>query len=79
MLVETAKIHFEKQALVVGTLQSRQTNKAGRLTRQSGLPAFFVHATNALVLLKWLSYKLLCVEQSTSLISMLGYAKGKQI
>jgi hypothetical protein len=44
MLVATAKKHFEEQALVSGTEQSRQ---AGWLTRLLGLPAFFVPATSA--------------------------------
>ncbi len=39
----TAIAHFEEQALVVveGTEQSRQVDKAGRTTRQLGLPALF--------------------------------------
>ncbi len=32
LLVATAKIHFEEQAVVVGTKQSSQANKADRLT-----------------------------------------------
>ncbi len=36
MLVATAETHFEEQALVAGTKQSRQV---GWLTRQLGLPA----------------------------------------
>jgi hypothetical protein len=36
MPVATAKIHFEKQVLVLGTKQSSQAKKAVRLTRQSG-------------------------------------------
>jgi len=38
ILVATAKTHFEEQALVAGTKQSRQ---AGWLTRQLCLPALF--------------------------------------
>ncbi len=41
LLVATAKIHFEEQALVAGTKQSKQADKVGRPTRQSGLPALF--------------------------------------
>jgi hypothetical protein len=33
--VAAAKIHFEEQALVVGTKQSRQANKATRPTSQA--------------------------------------------
>ena len=58
MFVATAKNHFEEQVLVAGTKQSRQTDKAGsltrkegRLTRQSGMLLCFVPATSALVLL----------------------------
>jgi hypothetical protein len=36
MLVAAAKTHIEKQALVAGTKQSKQADKAVRLTRQSG-------------------------------------------
>ncbi len=36
LLVATAKSHSEKQALVVGTKQSKQANKKDRLTRQAG-------------------------------------------
>jgi len=68
------KTHFEKQALVAGTKQSKQANKADRLTRQSSLSNLFkacllcfVSATIALVLLKWMFHKIKCVEQSTSL------------
>jgi len=51
LLVASTKIHLEEQALVAGTRQSSQADKAGRLTwqvdmavrmaRQSGLPALF--------------------------------------
>jgi hypothetical protein len=41
LLVAAAKIHFQEQALVVGTKQSSQADKAGRRTRQLGLPALF--------------------------------------
>jgi hypothetical protein len=76
LLVAAAK-HTEKQALVVGTKQSRQANKvdgrwadqAGRLTGQSGLPNLFqasllcfVPATNILWL-KWMFHKLVCLEK----------------
>ncbi len=36
LLVATAKIHFEEQALVAGTKQSSQAEKADRLTSQAG-------------------------------------------
>jgi hypothetical protein len=36
LLVAGTKISFEEQVLVTGTKQSRQADKAGRLTRQSG-------------------------------------------
>jgi hypothetical protein len=35
------KIHFELKAQVVGTKHSRQADKAGKPTRQQGLPALF--------------------------------------
>jgi hypothetical protein len=35
LLVPAAKIHSKEGALVAGTKQSRQTDKAGRLTRQA--------------------------------------------
>jgi hypothetical protein len=35
LLVATAKSHSEKQALAVGTKQSKQANKKDRLTRQA--------------------------------------------
>jgi hypothetical protein len=45
--------------------------KIGASTHQAclpcGLPALFVHATIAFVLLKWILRKLICLEQSTSL------------
>jgi len=34
--VVAAKTHFEKEALVAGTKQSKQANKADGLTRQAG-------------------------------------------
>jgi hypothetical protein len=37
MLVAAAKMHFEKQALVAGTKQSSQDDKAGKVTRQAGM------------------------------------------
>jgi hypothetical protein len=51
--VANAKIHFEEQALVAGTKQSMQADKADRLTSQAGwqgckaclfcfMPAYFV-------------------------------------
>jgi hypothetical protein len=62
------KTHFEKQALVAGTKQSKQANKADRPTRQSDLSNLFqacllcfVPATNAIVLLKWMFHKIICV------------------
>jgi hypothetical protein len=68
LLVAMAKIHSEKQVPVAGT------NKANRPTGQSGLPNLFqacllcfVPPTIALVLLKWMFHKLICVEQSTFL------------
>ncbi len=49
--------------------QGRQADKTARLTRQSGLLALFcaclvclVPVTSPLVLLKWMVYKLICVE-----------------
>jgi hypothetical protein len=36
MLVAAEKTHSEKQALVTGTKQSKQANKANGLTRQAG-------------------------------------------
>jgi hypothetical protein len=74
--------HTEKQALVVGTKQSKQANKSDRLTRQAGWqgnqdclicirPACFVLclllATSTLVLLKSMFHKLVHVQQSTFL------------
>ncbi len=79
-----------EEALIAGTKQSRQADKAGRPTRQAGRQGrqadkagrptmqagrqgsgacqlCFVPATSALVLLKWIFYKLICLEQSTSL------------
>jgi hypothetical protein len=42
LIVAAIKIHFEEQALEAGTKQSSQDDdKAGRLTRQSGLPVLF--------------------------------------
>ncbi len=35
-LVAGTKIHFQEQALVTGTKQSSQADKAGRQTRQAG-------------------------------------------
>jgi hypothetical protein len=65
---------LEKQAQVVGTKQSRQAIKADRLLRLSGCqadkavrPACFVMG---LLLKKWMSNKLICVEQSTSMCSI---------
>ncbi len=62
--------HKTKQA----SQQGKWADKAGRLTRQSGLPNLFqtcllhfVPATSTLVLLKCMFRKLICVEQSTSL------------
>ena len=65
LLMATAKTHTEKQALVAGTKQSKQANKAdggdqaGRLTWQSGVPNLFhacllcfVPASSTLILLK---------------------------
>jgi hypothetical protein len=36
LLVAAAKIHFEEQALVAGTKQSRKADMADRLTSQAG-------------------------------------------
>jgi hypothetical protein len=36
MLVAAANTTFEEQPLIAGTKQSRQADKAGRLTRQAG-------------------------------------------
>ncbi len=36
LLEAAAKIHLEEQALVMGTKQSSQADKADRLTRQTG-------------------------------------------
>jgi len=41
MLVAVIKIHFKEQALVKDTKQSSQADKAGSLTRQSGMLALF--------------------------------------
>jgi hypothetical protein len=41
LLVAVAKIHFEEHALVAGTKQSSQADKAGRATSQLGLAALF--------------------------------------
>jgi hypothetical protein len=41
LLVATAKIHFEEQALIEGTKQSSQADKAGRLARLPGLLVLF--------------------------------------
>ncbi len=72
LLVAAAKTHSENQALVAGTKQSKQVKEAGRLTGQSGLPNLFqacllcfMSATSTLVLLKWMSHKLIGIEQST--------------
>ncbi len=74
------KKHFEKQALVAGTKQSRQAIKAGRLTRLAGwqgspacllcfVPALFVFVPlqAPLFCLEWMFYKLICIWQSNSL------------
>jgi hypothetical protein len=47
--------------------QGRRPNKAARLTRQSGLLALFSACSQCSCFLKWVSYKLICVEQYTSL------------
>ncbi len=54
--------------------QGRLVDEAGRLTGQSGLPILFqtclicfMPATSALVFLKWMFHKLICVQQSTFL------------
>jgi hypothetical protein len=36
LLVAATKTHFEKEAQVAGTKQSKQANKADGLTRQAG-------------------------------------------
>ncbi len=62
-----AKKHFEKQALVAGTKQSRQADKAFRpLALLWAYLLCFVPANNTLVLLKWMFYNLIGVEQLTS-------------
>ncbi len=45
LLVATAKIHFEDQALVVSTKQSRQADQAGR---QAGLLCFMLTISGSL-------------------------------
>jgi len=74
MQVATTKTDFEKQVLAAGAKQSKQADKVGKLTRRSDLPNLFqvyllcfVPTTSALVLLKWMFYKLIFVEQSTFL------------
>jgi hypothetical protein len=66
LLVAATKIHPEKQALLAGTKQSNQAERAVRAALSVSVRLLcFVPATSALVLLKWMFHKLICVEQST--------------
>jgi hypothetical protein len=73
----------KKQALITGTKQSKQANKADGLTRWAGwqgsqgclncFQACFVPTTSALLLLDWMFHKLIFVEQSTFLRYLLWH------